>query len=132
MLLTTTSAELAAGAKQSRRSFWGVAGWLQSLSLANLAAEALHEPPGADPFAHVLSLSRTELDHILEEVQLLGLAPRIWSAIEKLRSQGAATGAELNAKFAAEGDAFKGEMGFGGTEQFFGGARAFASNFYYF
>ena len=30
----------------------------------------------------------------------------------------AATAAQLNCKFAADGDAFKGEMGFGGTEEF--------------
>ena len=58
--------------------------------------------------------------------QLRGLAAPIWSATEKLRDQGAASGAELNAKFAAEGEAFKGEMGFGGVEQFYGGARKHA------
>ena len=60
----------------------------------------------------------------LAQVQLRGLAAPIWSAIERLRNQGAATGAALNAKFADEGEAFKGEMGFGGVEQFYGGARA--------
>ena len=38
---------------------------------------------------------------------------------QKLKTAQAATGAELNHKFAA--DAFKGEMGFGGTAEFYGG-----------
>ena len=80
------------------------------------------EPPGtADPFKYVCNLSLADLKEKLEAVKLSGLAARLWSAIEKLRGQSAATGAALNAKFAAEGDAFKGEMGFGGVEQFYGG-----------
>ena len=73
------------------------------------------------PRAHVPLPLRSGLESRLEAVKLSGLAAPLWSAIEKLRDQSAATGAALNAKFAAEGDAFKGEMGFGGVEQFYGG-----------
>ena len=41
-------------------------------------------------------------------------------AEEKLKPAQAKTGAELNDKFAA--DAFKGEMGFGGTAEYYRGA----------
>ena len=33
---------------------WGVAGWVDSLALAEVVAEALKEPPGTDPFKYVL------------------------------------------------------------------------------
>ncbi|EOD32716.1 hypothetical protein EMIHUDRAFT_230507 [Emiliania huxleyi CCMP1516] len=100
---------------------WGVAGWVDSLALAKVVAEALKEPPGTtDPFKYVLSLSLADLQEKLEAVKLSeAIAETLWSAIEKLRDQRAATGAALNAKFAAEGDTF--EMGFGGVEQFYGG-----------
>ena len=95
---------------------------MNSLALTEVVAEALKEPAGTtDPFMYVLSLTLADLKEKLEAVKLSGLAARLWSAIEKLRGQSAATGAALNAKFAAEGDAFKGEMGFGGLEQFYGG-----------
>ena len=68
-------------------------------------AEALKEPPGTAPFKYVLSLTLADLESKLEAVKLSGLAAPLWSAIEKLRGQSAATGAALNAKFAAEGDA---------------------------
>ena len=86
-----------------------------------VVAKALKAPVGADPFKYVLSLSLADLEGKLEAEKLSGLVDTLWPAIEKLRAQSAATGAALNAKFAAEGDAFKGEMGFGGVEQFYGG-----------
>jgi hypothetical protein len=46
----------------------------------------------------------------------------LWLGVRRMSTAAAATGAALNAKFAADGDAFKGEMGFGGLEQFYGGA----------
>ena len=100
---------------------WGIAGWVNSLALTEVVAEALKEPPGTDPFKYVCNLSLADLESKLDAVKLSGHAEILWSAIEKLRGQSAATGAALNAKFAAEGDAFKGEMGFGGVEQFYGG-----------
>ena len=94
---------------------------MNSLALSEVVADALKQPAGTDPFKYVLSLSLADLESRLEAVKLSGHAEALWSAIEKLRGQRAATGAALNAKFAAEGDAFKGEMGFGGVEQFYGG-----------
>ena len=94
---------------------------MNSLVLTEVVAKALKEPAGADPLEYVLSLSLADLTEKLEAEKLSGLVDTLWPAIEKLRAQSAATGAALNAKFAAEGDAFKGEMGFGGVEQFYGG-----------
>ena len=96
---------------------------MNSLELTEVVAKALKEPPGTDPFEYVCNLSLEDLKEKLEAVKLSeAIAETLRSAIEKLRGQGAATGAALNAKFAAEGDAFKGEMRFGGVEQFFRGA----------
>ena len=50
---------------------WGVAGWLRSLQLTEIVAEALCGPVGADPFVHVLGLSRADLE---------GMHPRIRDA----------------------------------------------------
>ena len=94
---------------------------MRSIELTEVVAKALKEPPGTDPFEHVCKLSLEDLTEKLEAEKLSGLVAPLWPAIEKLRAQSAATGAALNAKFAAEGDAFKGEMGFGGVEQFYGG-----------
>ena len=95
---------------------------MNSLELTEVVAKALKEPPGTDPFKYVCNLSLADLTEKLETEKLSGLVAPLWSAIEKLRDQSAATGAALNAKFAAEGDAFKGEMGFGGVKQYYGGA----------
>mmetsp|Transcript_29887 Transcript_29887/g.90939 ORF Transcript_29887/g.90939 Transcript_29887/m.90939 type:complete len:515 (+) Transcript_29887:36-1580(+) len=103
---------------------WAVAGWVNSLELTEVVAKALKEPPSTDPFEYVCNLSLADLTEKLEAEKLSGLVAPLWSAVEKLRGQGAATGAALNAKFAAEGDAFKGEMGFGGVKQYFGGLEA--------
>ena len=118
----TSGAKVEAASAGADASAWGVAGWLRSLPLAEVVAKALQESPAVDPFEHVRSLTHARLDRILTDAGLAGLLPCIWSGIEKLRSQEAATGAALNTKFAAEGDAVKGEMGFGGVEQFYGGA----------
>ena len=100
---------------------------MNSLALTEVVAEALKEPAGTDPFKYVLSLSLADLEEKLEAVKLSEtIAEILRSAIEKLRDQRAATGAALNAKFAAEGDTF--EMGFGGVEQFYGGVLLHASS----
>ena len=41
---------------------WGVAGWVNSLALTEVVAEALKEPAGTDPFMYVLSLSLADLE----------------------------------------------------------------------
>ena len=46
-----------------------------------------------------------------------------------MKTAQAATGAELNKKFAA--DAFKGEMGFGGTKEYYGGLAGVGQLLYY-
>ena len=98
---------------------WSVNGWLRSLSLFEIAAAALQEPLGADPFSYVLSLSHKELNRRLAEAQLSGLTAHIWAAAEELRGQKATTGAELSAKFTNEGGTF--QMTFGSLSMFYGG-----------
>ena len=68
-------------------STWSVGGWLRSLSLSDVVAEALEEPLGADPYSFVLSLTREELGSKLKAAGLEGLAAPIWSAAEGLRQQ---------------------------------------------
>ena len=45
-------------------STWSVSGWLRSLQLAEIIAEALQEPLGSDPFEHILSLSKDEMTQV--------------------------------------------------------------------
>ena len=66
-------------------------------------------------------LSDDELRKRLASAGLSGLAPALAQGLAKLRQQKAATGVALSAKFAAEGDAYKGEMGFASLDGFFGG-----------
>jgi len=62
---------------------------------------------------------------IEEQLRAGGLIERVAGLLsagaDKLKTAVAATGAELNKKFAADGEAFKGEMGFGGTKEFYAG-----------
>ena len=101
---------------------WTAKGWLLSLApdLSETIASALRLP-GGDEFGALRGLSDAELVVRLEAAGLSGFAPIIVRRLAQLRDQAVATGAELNAKFAADGDAFKGEMGFGGLTEFFAG-----------
>eukprot|EP00325_Prymnesiales_sp_UTEX-LB-985_P002783 CAMPEP_0174705770 /NCGR_PEP_ID=MMETSP1094-20130205/8869_1 /TAXON_ID=156173 /ORGANISM="Chrysochromulina brevifilum, Strain UTEX LB 985" /LENGTH=1050 /DNA_ID=CAMNT_0015903971 /DNA_START=465 /DNA_END=3614 /DNA_ORIENTATION=+ len=102
-------------------STWSVSGWLRSLQLAEIIAEALQEPLGSDPFEHILSLSKDEMTQRLKAAQLGGLAAIIWAEADKLRRQGAKSGPALSAKFASEGTF---QMAFGSLSMFFGGLEA--------
>jgi len=97
---------------------WSVLGWLRSLNLLDIVGEALQDPSGDDPFAYLRSLSRERLDRMLQAAQLGGLATPIWKALEELRGQKAATGAELNEKFKQEASF---EMSYGSIELYYGG-----------
>ena len=107
---------------------WTVEAFATSLGLATAVSKALLDgtsmPPGGE-FELVLSLANCATE-IEEKLRAGGLVERIAAALsmgaEKLKSAGAATAAELNKKFTDDGDAFKGEMGFGGTAEFYGGA----------
>ena len=52
-------------------SQWGIAGWLRSLNIVDIVGEALQEPPGTDPFAYALSLSRDRLEHLLKVYRIV-------------------------------------------------------------
>jgi len=107
-------------------SVWTVAGFASSLGVEKVVSEALLGDGAAVPaggeFAFFRSLaSHTgEIEAKLRTGRLIELVARVLSkGAEKLKTAQAATGAELNQKFAAQ--AYKGEMGFGGTAEFYGG-----------
>ena len=109
------------GSGAAHDSGWSVLGWLRSLNLLDIIGEALQDPSGDDPFTYLQDLSRERLDRMLEAAQLGGLATPIWKALEELRGQKAATGAELNDKFKQEASF---EMSYGSIDLFYGGAAA--------
>ena len=81
--------------------------------------------PAGGEFELVQSLAGRTAD-IEEKLRAGKLVELIAAMLSKgageLKKAEAATGAELNKKFAADG-AFKGEMGFGGTTEYYGGPR---------
>ena len=81
--------------------------------------------PAGGEFEFVRAFAASGRNAIAERLQAGGLVDRIadllFAGAQKLSLAQASTGALLNAKFAESGDAFKGEMGFGGVVEFFGG-----------
>ena len=79
--------------------------------------------PAAGEFEFIQSLAGRPVDEIEAKLRAGRLVERVAGVLStgaaELKTAQAATGAELNKKFAA--DAFKGEMGFGGTAEFYGG-----------
>ena len=106
---------------------WTVEGFVASLPVPSAVADALRHKssvPAGGEFEFVRSFtSEAAIVERLREGQLVeSVAKEVWAGTQKLQAAKAASGAELNAKFAADGDAFKGEMGFGGTDEFYAGA----------
>jgi len=106
---------------------WTIEGFVASLPVPSAVAVALRHKSSvlADgEFEFVRSFtSEAAIVERLREGQLIeSVAKEVWAGTQKLQKAKAASGAELNAKFAADGEAFKGEMGFGGTEEFYAGA----------
>jgi NLR family CARD domain-containing protein 3 len=105
-------------------SKWTIAAFATSVGVQGaVSAALLHVLPVGDEFEAVENVkSRKDLEETLRSGLLIErVAYVLWQGIEKLKASPASTGAALNAKFAADGDAYKGEMGFGGLEEFFGG-----------
>ena len=106
---------------------WTIEGFVASLPVPSAVAVALRHKSSVlagGEFEFVRSFtSEAAIVERLREGQLIeSVAKEVWAGIQKLQTAKAASGAELNAKFAADGEAFKGEMGFGGTEEFYAGA----------
>ena len=106
---------------------WTIEGFVASLPVPSAVAVALcHKSSvlAGGEFEFVRSFtSEAAIVERLREGQLIeSVAKEVWAGTQKLQTAKAASGAELNAKFAADGEAFKGEMGFGGTEEFYAGA----------
>ena len=111
---------------------WTVEGFVASLPVPSAVADALRHKssvPAGGEFEFVRSFtSEAAIVERLREGQLVeSVAKEVWAGTQKLQGAKAASGAELNAKFAADGDAFKGEMGFGGTDEFYAGAASCAA-----
>ena len=105
---------------------WTIEGFVASLPVPSAIAVALRHKscvPAGGEFDFVRSFtSEAAIIERLREGQLIeSVAKEVWAGTQKLQTATAASGAELNAKFAADGEAFKGEMGFGGTEEFYAG-----------
>ena len=106
---------------------WTVDAFATSLGVASAVSKALLDSadmPAGGEFELVQSLAgRTdEIEAKLRDGKLVKLiAAMLSKGAEELKTAEAATGAELNKKFAADGGAFKGEMGFGGTTEYYGG-----------
>ena len=108
---------------------WTVDAFATSLGVASAVSKALLDGasmPAGGEFELVQSLAGRTAD-IEEKLRAGKLVELIAAMLSKgageLKKAEAATGAELNKKFAADGGAFKGEMGFGGTTEYYGGAR---------
>ena len=107
---------------------WTVDAFATSLGVASAVSKALLDGASmqaGSEFELVQSLAgRTaEIEEKLQAGKLVThVAAMLSKGAEKLNEAKAATGAELNKKFAADGGAFKGEMGFGGTTEYYGGA----------
>jgi hypothetical protein len=112
----------AASSHGSRRSSddpsaWTLEGWLSSLRLGAIVADALRpEASGVDEFEY----ARTQLGGLLGQrlaaAQLEGLSDELIAAIDELRAQDVATGAQLSAKFESGEGAF--ELKYGSLETF--------------
>ena len=107
---------------------WTARAFASSLGVAGAVAEALLDGaavPAGGEFEFMQSLAGRP-DQIEAKLRKGGLVERVAKMLskgaeEKLKTAKAKTGAELNDKFAT--DAFKGEMGFGGTAEYYRGAR---------
>jgi hypothetical protein len=102
---------------------WTTAQWVRSLGLHRVIAAALAPPrASADQFEFMSKgMSNDDLRKRLAAAGLAGLHEPIVAGLQNLRQQKAASGSKLTAKFSADGDAFKGEMGFASMDVFFGG-----------
>ena len=104
---------------------WTITAFAASLGVSGAVSEALLDGasvPAAGEFEFVQSLAGRPVDEIEAKLRAGRLVERVAAVLSTgaagLKTAQAATGAELNKKFAA--DAFKGEMGFGGTAEFYG------------
>ena len=107
---------------------WTARAFASSLGVAGAVAEALLDgaavPAGGEfEFMQSLAGRPDDIEAKLRKGRLVERVAKMLSkgAEEKLKTAEAKTGAELNDKFAT--DAFKGEMGFGGTAEYYRGAR---------
>ena len=91
-------------------------GWLASLHLHRAVAPVL---PGEGSFDAIKALTRSELHEVLKSAGLEGLLDSLWMGIQELRQQSAATGSQLNSKFAASDGTFT--LSYGGLNTFFHG-----------
>lgn len=107
-------------------STWTITAFAASLGVSGSVSEALQDGapvPAAGEFEFIQSLAGRPVDEIEAKLRAGRLVERVAGVLSRgaaeLKTPLVATGAELNKKFAA--DAFKGEMGFGGTAEFYGG-----------
>lgn len=99
---------------------WTVDKWVESLRLHQVVAMALEVPEDCVAYEHTKTLTREQVSTRLRNPQVIeGLVDALMVGVDELQMKVAATGAELNKKFALEGGQF--EMAFGSLDLFFGG-----------
>ena len=101
---------------------WSASAWLASLGLGHAVvhdAVSAILPAGSDAFQFLqATCTREQMDEQLAAAELSGLGDAIWSGVTLLRTQTAATGLALNAKFAEEK---KFDMAYGSSGDYFVG-----------
>ena len=112
------SAAAKAAAERAGSSTWTAGKWVASLGLHDIIAAALCPADIDEQYEWVCKLDRADVVRLLTEARLEGLVEAVVGGMEGLSSQAAATGADLNAKFATEA---KFEMKYGSLSLFYGG-----------
>ena len=117
----STPTGLPTGAAEVNGS-WSARAWLASLGLGHAVvhdAVSAILPAGSDAFQFLqATCTREQMDEQLAAAELSGLGDAIWSGVMMLRTQTAATGLALNAKFAEEK---KFDMAYGSSGDYFVG-----------
>lgn len=101
---------------------WTIQGWLSSLDIAPVIAQALTPPSSAPPLDFLrdeAACTRQWLSRSLRAAGLGGLTHTVWAAVEQLRIESTPT--ELQDKFLQEG---VGLLSYSGLSTFFGGLEA--------
>ena len=108
---------------------WSIKAFASSLGVSDAVSRALLHGASV-PVGGEFELAKSFGSKRAIEAQLHAgflverVASTVWAGVEKLKAAKASTGLELNSKFATNGEAFKGEMGFGGMSEFHGGLEA--------
>jgi len=99
---------------------WSAAKWLSALGISKIVTKALKVPHrDVQPaFEYIKKLKRSEVETLLNDANLGGLADMLMAGIDALSKQKVSSSAALNDKFQASG---KFQMSYGSLSLFYGG-----------